>query len=155
MRRNSCATNLGDYDVMGEERSCRGPGDCQLLVTSSSGLVLAALQLLLSSESLRALLKNQRIARASLLFFCQAFFVLASPDWSSSARVTRLRAIDFYHQHRPHISSSNTLSSSFPIVKMSGASVAPYVLKRPWLKKWMMPLAKWYANTSGYRSLGE
>ncbi|KIW67619.1 hypothetical protein PV04_06857 [Phialophora macrospora] len=37
---------------------------------------------------------------------------------------------------------------------MSGPSLAPYILKRPWLKRWMMPFANWYANTAGYRSLG-
>ncbi|KIX95253.1 uncharacterized protein Z520_09170 [Fonsecaea multimorphosa CBS 102226] len=37
---------------------------------------------------------------------------------------------------------------------MSGPSLAPYILKRPWLKRWMMPLANWYVNTAGYRSLG-
>jgi hypothetical protein len=37
---------------------------------------------------------------------------------------------------------------------MSGASLAPYVLRRPWLKRWMTPLASWYADASGYRRLG-
>merc|ERR1711900_77685 len=37
---------------------------------------------------------------------------------------------------------------------MSGPSLAPYVLRRPWLKRWMMPLANWYADASGYRRLG-
>ncbi|KAK5094455.1 Cytochrome b-c1 complex subunit 7, mitochondrial [Exophiala xenobiotica] len=37
---------------------------------------------------------------------------------------------------------------------MSGPSLAPYILRRPWLKKWMMPFANWYANASGYRKLG-
>jgi len=38
---------------------------------------------------------------------------------------------------------------------MSGPSLAPYILRRPWLKKWMMPFANWYANASGYRKLGQ
>ncbi|KAK5937855.1 Cytochrome b-c1 complex subunit 7 [Knufia obscura] len=37
---------------------------------------------------------------------------------------------------------------------MSGPSLAPYILRRPWLKRWMMPFANWYANASGYRRLG-
>ncbi|KPI44018.1 Cytochrome b-c1 complex subunit 7 [Cyphellophora attinorum] len=37
---------------------------------------------------------------------------------------------------------------------MSGPSFAPYVLRRPWLKRWMMPLANWYADAAGYRRLG-
>merc|ERR1712113_537576 len=37
---------------------------------------------------------------------------------------------------------------------MSGPSLAPYILRRPWLKRWMMPFANWYANASGYRKLG-
>jgi hypothetical protein len=61
-----------------------------------------------------------------------------------------LRAIDFYRatiletQHH-HVSRAN----------MSGPSLAPYILKRPWLKRWMMPFANWYANSAGYRSLGQ
>ncbi|KAK5074384.1 Cytochrome b-c1 complex subunit 7 [Lithohypha guttulata] len=37
---------------------------------------------------------------------------------------------------------------------MSGPSLAPYIMRRPWLRSWMMPFAKWYANASGYRRLG-
>ncbi|KAJ9660438.1 Cytochrome b-c1 complex subunit 7 [Neophaeococcomyces mojaviensis] len=37
---------------------------------------------------------------------------------------------------------------------MSGPSLAPYILRRPWLKTWMMPFANWYANAAGYRRLG-
>ncbi|KAK6375971.1 Cytochrome b-c1 complex subunit 7, mitochondrial [Exophiala oligosperma] len=37
---------------------------------------------------------------------------------------------------------------------MSAPSLAPYILKRPWLKRWMMPLANWYADAAGYRRLG-
>ncbi|KAL6857635.1 Cytochrome b-c1 complex subunit 7 [Amphichorda felina] len=33
-------------------------------------------------------------------------------------------------------------------------SLAPFVNKRPWLKKMLMPVATWYANASGYRQLG-
>ncbi|KIW52607.1 hypothetical protein PV05_08237 [Exophiala xenobiotica] len=37
---------------------------------------------------------------------------------------------------------------------MSAPSLAPYILRRPWLKRWMMPLANWYAEAAGYRRLG-
>lgn len=33
-------------------------------------------------------------------------------------------------------------------------SLAPFVLRRPWLTKLMMPAATWYANAAGYRKLG-
>lgn len=34
------------------------------------------------------------------------------------------------------------------------ASLAPYILKRPWLTKLLTPAANWYAGASGYRQLG-
>lgn len=37
---------------------------------------------------------------------------------------------------------------------MSQPSLAPYILKRPWLNRWMQPLSKWYFNNAGYRKLG-
>ncbi|KAG9190749.1 hypothetical protein G6011_08837 [Alternaria panax] len=37
---------------------------------------------------------------------------------------------------------------------MSAPSLAPYIMKRPWLQKWMKPLANWYCNAAGYRQLG-
>jgi len=37
---------------------------------------------------------------------------------------------------------------------MSAPSFAPYILKRPWLKRWMMPIAEWYVGAAGYRKLG-
>ncbi|KAI1826015.1 cytochrome b-c1 complex subunit 7 [Xylaria intraflava] len=37
---------------------------------------------------------------------------------------------------------------------MSYPSFAPFILKRPWLKKLVMPIADWYCNTAGYRQLG-
>ncbi|KAI4099293.1 MAG: hypothetical protein L6R38_000420 [Xanthoria sp. 2 TBL-2021] len=29
-----------------------------------------------------------------------------------------------------------------------------FITKRPWLKRWMVPLANWYADAAGYRKLG-
>lgn len=34
------------------------------------------------------------------------------------------------------------------------ASLAPFVLRRPWLTKLLTPAASWYANAAGYRKLG-
>ncbi|KAH6974637.1 putative ubiquinol-cytochrome C reductase complex 14kD subunit [Ilyonectria sp. MPI-CAGE-AT-0026] len=33
-------------------------------------------------------------------------------------------------------------------------SLAPFILRRPWLTKLLMPVATWYVNASGYRQLG-
>ncbi|KAJ2961677.1 hypothetical protein NQ176_g10986 [Zarea fungicola] len=33
-------------------------------------------------------------------------------------------------------------------------SLAPFVLRRPWLTKMLMPAATWYTNAAGYRKLG-
>ncbi|UNI20903.1 Cytochrome b-c1 complex subunit 7 [Purpureocillium takamizusanense] len=37
---------------------------------------------------------------------------------------------------------------------MLGLSLAPFVLRRPWLAKMLMPAANWYASAAGYRKLG-
>ncbi|KAI9729851.1 MAG: Cytochrome b-c1 complex subunit 7 [Cirrosporium novae-zelandiae] len=37
---------------------------------------------------------------------------------------------------------------------MSAPSFAGYIVKRPWLKSWMKPLANWYIDAAGYRKLG-
>ncbi|KAJ5455912.1 Cytochrome b-c1 complex subunit 7 [Penicillium daleae] len=37
---------------------------------------------------------------------------------------------------------------------MSAPSIANYVVKRPWLKRWMTPIAQWYTDAAGYRRLG-
>ena len=44
----------------------------------------------------------------------------------------------------------------FPTVAKSPTmvSLAPYVLKRPWLSKLLMPVANWYVGATGYRALG-
>ncbi|KAG6133173.1 Cytochrome b-c1 complex subunit 7 [Claviceps purpurea] len=35
-----------------------------------------------------------------------------------------------------------------------GYSLAPFILRRPWLTKLFTPAALWYANAAGYRKLG-
>ncbi|KAJ5176334.1 Cytochrome b-c1 complex subunit 7 [Penicillium canariense] len=37
---------------------------------------------------------------------------------------------------------------------MSAPSITNYIVKRPWLKRWMTPLAQWYTDAAGYRRLG-
>ncbi|KAL8908639.1 MAG: hypothetical protein Q9207_000727 [Kuettlingeria erythrocarpa] len=37
---------------------------------------------------------------------------------------------------------------------MSAPSMTKFILKRPWLKRWMTPISKWYADAAGYRKLG-
>ncbi|KAK6843523.1 hypothetical protein PG990_004597 [Apiospora arundinis] len=33
-------------------------------------------------------------------------------------------------------------------------SLAPFVMKRPWLRNMLKPVANWYSNAAGYRQLG-
>ncbi|KAI9867284.1 MAG: Cytochrome b-c1 complex subunit 7 [Trichoglossum hirsutum] len=37
---------------------------------------------------------------------------------------------------------------------MSQPSFTNFVVKRPWLRRWMTPLANWYTDVAGYRKLG-
>ncbi|KAL5342525.1 cytochrome b-c1 complex subunit 7 [Aspergillus crustosus] len=37
---------------------------------------------------------------------------------------------------------------------MSAPSLASYIAKRPYLKRWMTPIANWYMDAAGYRKLG-
>ncbi|KAG9874617.1 hypothetical protein KCV02_g22333, partial [Aureobasidium melanogenum] len=37
---------------------------------------------------------------------------------------------------------------------MSQPSMTNFIVKRPWLKRWMTPLANWYTDAAGYRKLG-
>ncbi|KAG2163573.1 ubiquinol-cytochrome c reductase complex 14 kDa protein [Aureobasidium pullulans] len=37
---------------------------------------------------------------------------------------------------------------------MSQPSLTNFIVKRPWLKRWMTPLANWYTDAAGYRKLG-
>ncbi|KAI0405974.1 cytochrome b-c1 complex subunit 7 [Xylaria palmicola] len=37
---------------------------------------------------------------------------------------------------------------------MTYPSLAPFVLKRPWLRNLLTPVASWYSNAAGYRQLG-
>lgn len=46
------------------------------------------------------------------------------------------------------------LSIGHPGFKMSAPSITNYIVKRPWLKRWMTPIAQWYTDAAGYRRLG-
>jgi hypothetical protein len=37
---------------------------------------------------------------------------------------------------------------------MAYPSLAPFILKRPWLRSFFTPVANWYVNAAGYRQLG-
>ncbi|KAI9848155.1 MAG: Cytochrome b-c1 complex subunit 7 [Sclerophora amabilis] len=37
---------------------------------------------------------------------------------------------------------------------MSQPSFTNFIVKRPWLHNWMLPIARWYRNAAGYRKLG-
>lgn len=37
---------------------------------------------------------------------------------------------------------------------MSAPSLASFILKRPLLMRWMVPIANWHGRAAGYRQLG-
>ncbi|KAJ9642451.1 Cytochrome b-c1 complex subunit 7 [Coniosporium apollinis] len=37
---------------------------------------------------------------------------------------------------------------------MSQPSLSGFIIRRPWLRRWLQPMANWYADASGYRKLG-
>ncbi|KAF2235162.1 14 kDa subunit of cytochrome bd ubiquinol oxidase [Viridothelium virens] len=37
---------------------------------------------------------------------------------------------------------------------MSKPSLAPFIRARPWLRRWVQPIADWYVNSCGYRQVG-
>ena len=56
---------------------------------------------------------------------------------------------------RSKIAPASTPSITTHITaNMSQPSLAPYVMKRPWLMRWAQPLSKWYFDNAGYRKLG-
>ena len=59
-------------------------------------------------------------------------------------------------QRASYVQSTSKEQSAPPelFVIMAYPSAAKFILKRPWLKRWMMPLAEWYGNAAGYRQLG-
>jgi hypothetical protein len=82
-----------------------------------------------------------------------------SRDVSSGSNCLRNhenRAIgELRQRHHPTKGFSASFISTRPHnSNMSQPSLAGYIIKRPWLKRWVTPLANWYANAAGYRKLG-
>merc|ERR1739841_177981 len=50
--------------------------------------------------------------------------------------------------------SDRVIPSPKTTAKMSYPSLAPYIMERPWLMRWMRPLSEWYFDNAGYRKLG-
>ncbi|KAF2967105.1 hypothetical protein GQX73_g6480 [Xylaria multiplex] len=51
-------------------------------------------------------------------------------------------------------SSPQPANTTKPPSTMSYPSLAPFVVKRPWLRNLLTPIASWYSNAAGYRQLG-
>ena len=49
---------------------------------------------------------------------------------------------------------SNTQPHIVQTVAMPLSPLTTFILRRPWLSRWMIPLSKWYATKMGYRQLG-
>lgn len=49
---------------------------------------------------------------------------------------------------------TDQLGSIETVCIMSVPSLTSYVVKRPYLKRWLQPIAEWYTNAAGYRRLG-
>jgi len=89
----------------------------------------------------------------SKLLQAKARFVLAGarPGQGFDGHYTTITSHDPLHAHpSPHSSHRRPTRSH----TMSAPSLAPYIVKRPWLQKWIQPLSNWYCNAAGYRQLG-
>ena len=73
--------------------------------------------------------------------------VVRSPDkpWFVIRKILRTVEARSLSQHCTH---------PRPQTSMSAPSLTHFITKRPWLKRWMTPLAHWYADAAGYRKLG-
>lgn len=54
----------------------------------------------------------------------------------------------------PTTTSLSAHCSLQPAAAMGLSPLTKFILKRPWLTRWMVPLSKWYATRMGYRQLG-
>ncbi len=75
--------------------------------------------------------------------------------FSGLAHLFRRRTWDLYKAlqaklQEVHCATHSTLQSS----SMSQPSLANFIIKRPWLRRWMQPLSAWYFDNAGYRKLG-
>lgn len=53
-----------------------------------------------------------------------------------------------------HTVNWNRPSLLVGLFTMSAPSIANYIAKRPFLRRWMQPIANWYVDAAGYRKLG-
>ena len=73
----------------------------------------------------------------------------SSRKWMTSSRTSGI-----FTPPLPARRTSTTRTPPSNTANMSAPSLAPMIMKRPWLQRWMKPLANWYNNASGYRQLG-
>lgn len=64
------------------------------------------------------------------------------------------RKLRNFNSSSPARRTSTTRTRPSTTANMSAPSLAPLIMKRPWLHRWMKPLANWYTNAAGYRQLG-
>lgn len=82
------------------------------------------------------------------------------PRPSSTNSLPRFSITDQrYTPHHHHASPRHPLPARRPSIRtapatMSAPSLAPMIMKRPWLQRWVQPLSNWYCNAAGYRQLG-
>lgn len=62
--------------------------------------------------------------------------------------------VDFEQSIRRRRSTRGLQPATTHTPIMSQPSLTNFIVKRPWLKRWMTPLANWYTDASGYRKLG-
>jgi len=84
---------------------------------------------------------------------CSMARIQASP---MNSRLVPVAKPDPTSSRASHVQSTSKEHSapSGALIIMAQPSAAKFILKRPWLKRWMMPLANWYGNAAGYRQLG-
>lgn len=82
----------------------------------------------------------------------------SSPNFCRSRRIIPFRAYSIDEIPKPIPLNDKTKPARSPFSPrhkpITMVSLAPFVLKRPWLTKMLTPAANWYANAAGYRQLG-
>ncbi|KAI1173154.1 ubiquinol-cytochrome C reductase complex 14kD subunit-domain-containing protein [Nemania sp. FL0916] len=73
----------------------------------------------------------------------QGAILCCKPAPTTHAHLTA--QLSSHHQHQPTIKQYRSPAM---------ASLAPFIMKRPWLHNMLMPVANWYCNAAGYRQLG-
>lgn len=82
----------------------------------------------------------------------------ALPTFAGPAESSHFAHIPFDESPKPIPLNDKTKPARSPFSPrhkpITMVSLAPFVLKRPWLTKMLTPAANWYANAAGYRQLG-